>query len=116
MEKAEKAYLEALEIRRKLARIHVAYELDVAHSLHNIGIVYQLTQRPTEAEKAYLESLVIRRKLAKFDFALYGVEVENILRSLGYLYYATQRPEEAARVVNEADNINSSIKKQKGVN
>ena len=115
-EKAETADLEALEIRRKLAKIHVAYELDIAHSLHNLGIVYQLTQRPLEAEKAFQESLWISRKLVKLDYARYGEIVVNILRTLGYFYYSTERREDGDSVVIEADSIERGIKKHPGFN
>ncbi|PSR56371.1 hypothetical protein AHMF7605_24170 [Adhaeribacter arboris] len=62
-EKAEKAFSEALEIRRKLAQSNpVAFEPNVAITLHNLGILYRDIKEYEKAENASLEALKIRIK------------------------------------------------------
>jgi tetratricopeptide (TPR) repeat protein len=103
MQEAERAYGEALAIRRKLAEANPdAYLPDVATTLNNFANLYRDTQRMQEAERAYGEALAIRRKLAEANPDAYLPYVAMTLNNLAVLYRATQRMQEAERAYGEA--------------
>ena len=100
---AEKAYLEARDLFRKLAQKNPdAYEPDVAMTLNNLGALYRATQRFADAEKAYLEARDLRRKLAQKNPDAYEPDVAMTLNNLGALYGNTQRFADAEKAFLEA--------------
>ena len=100
---AEKAYLEALEIRRKLAKSNPSnYEPDVAMTQYNLGILYSVKNNYPEAEKAYLEALVIYRRLVSSNPSTYEPDVAMILNKLGALNQARNNYPEAEKAYLEA--------------
>ena len=106
MTEAEKAYIEALDIRRKLALANPdAYLPNVANTLNNLAILYRATQRMQEAEKAYTEALDIYRKLALANPDAYLPYVAATLNNLALLYSDTQRMTEAEACCREAADI-----------
>ncbi|SFV89425.1 TPR repeat-containing protein [hydrothermal vent metagenome] len=77
---AEKAYDEALEIRRTLAKTNPdVYQPDVAMTLNNLAILYSKQNQNTQAEEAYDEALEIRRTLVKTNADVYGIDLANTL-------------------------------------
>ncbi len=64
-EEAERNYLEALDIYRRLAEASPdAYLPDVATTLNNLAVLQRNLNRYEEAERNYLEALDIYRRLA----------------------------------------------------
>src|SRR5438105_14255691 len=81
--KAEAAFLEALEIYKRLAKGNPqTYELDVAGIQNNIGALYWGKNDFTEAEAAFLEALEIYKRLAKGNQQTYEPDVEGIKNNL----------------------------------
>ena len=98
---AERAYDEALSLRRQLAEDDPQGLPDVAVTLNNLANLYVSAQRMREAEKAYDEALSIRRRLAEANpQALPDVAIT--LNNLANLYRSTQRMREAERAYDEA--------------
>jgi tetratricopeptide (TPR) repeat protein len=105
-EPAEKYYLEALELYRKLAQANPnAYLSDVAMTLNNLAILYYETNRYEPAEKHYSEALDIRRKLAQANPNAYLSDVAMTLNNLGILYNDTNHYEPAEKYYLEALDI-----------
>ena len=90
--RAEKYYLKALEIRRRMVKATPqAYSPDLVGTLNNFGNLYSETQRYTESETMYLEALEICRRLAQATPQTYEPDVAMTLNNLGILYKNTQR-------------------------
>jgi tetratricopeptide (TPR) repeat protein len=84
MGEAEKAYQEALSIRRQLAQANPeAYHPDVAMTLNNLALLYSGTQRMGEAEKALTEALTLRIELARKNPAAHVRELVVGILNLG---------------------------------
>jgi tetratricopeptide (TPR) repeat protein len=102
-EPAEKHYLEALEIYRKLAQANPkAYLFYVATILKNLALLYRETNRYELAEKHYLEALDIYRKLAQANPKAYLSDVAGTLNNLAILYQKINRYEPAEKHYLEA--------------
>jgi tetratricopeptide (TPR) repeat protein len=57
---AEKAYVEALEIKKKLVKTNPAsYLPDLAQTFNNMAYFYNYTKRSEKAKKAYFKALGI---------------------------------------------------------
>ena len=109
---SEKMYMEALEIRRRLAKDNPkAYEPDVAGTLNNLAGLYYNTQRFTESEKMYMEALEIYRRLAKDNPKAYEPYVAATLNGLAILYSDTQRFTESEKMYMEALEIYQRLAK-----
>ena len=103
---AEKAYREAVEIRRGQAKDKPA---DLALSLNNLANLYRENQRLDEAEKAYREALEIRRSLARDEPAVYQRSVAATLINLGNIYRGGKRHGEAEKAYREALDTTRSL-------
>ena len=95
---AEKAYREAVEIRRSQGKADPAA---LALCLNNLANLYRDNEKMDEAEKAYTESLEIRRNLARDDPAVYQRSVMATLTNLGNIYRSDKRPDEAEKAYRE---------------
>ena len=112
-QQAEKAYLDALVIQKKLTDEHPsvpAYQSDLASSSNGLAILYSYLGRNAEAEKAYLDALTLRKKLAAehpsvADFLSHLAWNHN---NLAELYRDTGRHAEAEKAYLDA----LTIKKQ----
>jgi cellulose biosynthesis protein BcsQ len=83
---AEKAFSEALAIRRELAaRYPYNYEPYVASTLNSLGNLYAETGRPADAQKAYAEALSIYQSLASTNPTMYAGRIDEITKSLAKL-------------------------------
>ena len=99
----EKAFTEALKIRRTLAEQDPdTYAPDVAMILNNIGTLYWDTHKFLKAETVYTEALQKYRELAKENPDAYTTHVATTLNNLGNLYWNTGRFDEAETVYTEA--------------
>ena len=84
--KAEASYLEALEIRRKLAEVNPQTYLPyVATTLNNLANLQSDKNEYKKAEASYLEALEIRRKLAELNPQTYLPDVGATLNNLANL-------------------------------
>jgi len=77
-EEAERAYEEALEIRKELADQNPeAYNSYVATTQNNLGVLYWKLKRFEEAERAFEEALEIYKELADKNPEVYNPVVAN---------------------------------------
>ena len=87
-EKAEKYYLDAIEIRERLAKKNAdAYEPYLATCYNNAGNLYSNHGQPEKAEKYYLAAIEIRERLVKRNPDAY----EPALATLYYNYYLLKK-------------------------
>jgi tetratricopeptide (TPR) repeat protein len=108
--KAEQAFAEALEIRRKLAETTPErYSLEAAETLNNFAILYYATQRGLRAEEALCEALAIYRKVSGSNAQEVPPKLAASLDNLGLLYDSTQRPESAEESFREALEIRRKL-------
>jgi tetratricopeptide (TPR) repeat protein len=98
---AETQLLEALSIRRRLAKDDPDFRAYLAQSLDNLGSLYRDTQRVNEAEAAYKESLDIGVQVAKADTD-YLVHLADTLSNLAVLYKRARRLNEAQTAYEDA--------------
>ena len=99
VEDAQRAYDEALAIRRQLANANPdAYRPSVADTLTNLGNLYNVQNRMEEARQAYEAALSIRRQYARVNPA----DLAATLNNLGVLHHAQKRMDEARREHEEA--------------
>ena len=100
---AEKEYLEALDIFRKLAKENPdVYLGDVASMLNNLGAMHKDLSQYTTAEKEYQEALNIFRKLAKENPDVYLGNVAMTLNNLGILHSDLNQYADAEKEYQEA--------------
>ena len=100
---AEKAYLEARDLRRKLTqKTPDAYEPAVAMTLNNLGVLYRDTQRFADAEKAYLEALGFYKKFAEKNPTVYQKDVQRVEHLIAQLRYAQSPASEAVQAAPES--------------
>ncbi|MDR2496973.1 MAG: tetratricopeptide repeat protein [Tannerellaceae bacterium] len=100
---AEKAYTEALEIKRTLADEYPqTYKPDLAGTLNNLGVLYQNKGEYDKAKEYYNEALEIYRERAYNAPDTYDPDLATTLNNLGVLHYARKDYEQAARHHNEA--------------
>ena len=83
---AEKNYIEALEIRRRLALSNPeAYDSDVADTLNNLAILQKALGRYAEAEKNYTEALEIFERLEEKNRGKYADYIQRIKEEINNL-------------------------------
>jgi tetratricopeptide (TPR) repeat protein len=112
MREAEKAYDEALSIRRELAASNPgAYLPQVAMTLNNLAVMFTLTQRLPEAEQAYVEALSTYRVLAKANPGAHLSDVAMALNNLANLCNDTRRVKQAEDIYGEALSIYRDLAK-----
>ncbi len=105
-ELAEKYFLEALDILRKLAKANPkAYEPDVVLTLNNLANLYNKTNRYDLAEKYYLEALEFYRKFAEVNPMAYELDVADTLGKLGLFYSEQDNQEKSQKYYNESISI-----------
>jgi tetratricopeptide (TPR) repeat protein len=108
--KAERAYTEALAIRRKLAETAPEkHSPEVASTLNNFAILYHATQRDPSAEEALCEALAICRKFSARSAQEIQPRLAASLDNLGLLYAYTQRPVNAEECFREALEIRRNL-------
>ncbi len=94
-EKAEEAYVEALEVtQRVFGREHP----NVATCMNNLGIVYFCIGERDKAEQLFVDALAMRRKLIPGD----NIFVAESLANLAQLRWTQGRNDEAERLYTDA--------------
>src|SRR5215813_11434126 len=87
---AEKAYNEALAIRRRLAETNPqTYLPDVAATLNNLAILQKAKNEFPAAEKAYNEALAIYRRLAETNPQTYLPDVAMTAVNMSMFYQSS---------------------------
>ena len=77
--KAEKYYLDAIEIYERLVKRNPdAYELDLAGSYNNVGAFYAIQGQPGKAEKYFLAAIEIYERLVKKNAAAFEPYLASI--------------------------------------
>ena len=101
--KSEIYLVRALSIYRRFVQDNPqAYEPGLAHTLHNIGLLYSNTKRLEESERMYKESADIRRRLAHGNPQAYEPDLAQTLHNIGLLCSNKKRYEESETMLNEA--------------
>ena len=109
-EDAEKAYTEALNSYKDLAKKSPdAYLPDVAMTQNNLGILYNNLGKFEDAEKAYTEALNSYKDLAKKSPDAYLPYVAMTQNNLGILYSDLKKFEDAEKAYTEALNIRKDL-------
>ncbi|MDO5969355.1 tetratricopeptide repeat protein [Flavivirga aquimarina] len=108
--KAESSYLEALEIRRKLAEDNPqTYLPDVGMTLNNLAVLQRDKNEFEKAESSYEEALEIYRKLAEANPQTYLPYVAGTLNNLAVLQRAKNEFEKAESSYEEALEIRRKL-------
>ena len=93
---AEVRYRENLDICQRLAAISpYAYELDLATTQNNLGLLYSDTQCYGESEEMYLSAVEIYQRLSVVNPLVYEPDLAMVQNNLGNLYRDTQRYKES---------------------
>jgi tetratricopeptide (TPR) repeat protein len=99
-EKAEKAYTEALQIRRGLFEKNPEYATYLVKTMNNLGIVFNATQRFHQAETVYMEALQLCKSVGKTSDL--RADTAMLLLNLGALYSDMRRFTETEHAYLEA--------------
>ena len=109
---AEKEYKEALEIRRKLAKVNPdAYLPNMATTLNNLAVLHNNLNQFEEAEKEYKEALEIRRKVANDNPDAYLYIVAATLNNIAILHKNLNQFDAAEKEFKEALKIRRKLAK-----
>ncbi len=82
---SEKAFIEALEIYKELAKTNPSvYNPDIAMTFNNLANLYKRVNKLKEAEEAFIEALNIRRELVKANPSAYSHDLADILNDLAF--------------------------------
>lgn len=80
---AEKAYIEALNLREILAsRDPIAHFPNVASTLHSLAILYSSNRKPSQAKIRYNQALKLYKKLNQVTMNHYRSETRTIIREI----------------------------------
>ncbi|MFN8818728.1 MAG: tetratricopeptide repeat protein [Holosporaceae bacterium] len=111
-EEAKKAYMEALQLGRALAKTNPdAYNPNLAGTLNGLGNLHLSMEKFEEAGEAYTEALQLYRALAKTDPDAYNPDLAGTLTNLGTLHRAMERFEEAKKAYTEALQLDRALAK-----
>ena len=111
-EKAERTYLDALEIYQRLAKSNPErFEPDVAGTQNNLGNFYSDLNLYEKAEKAYLDALEIRQRLAKSNPERFEPDVATTQNNLGIFYKDLNLYEKAEKAYLDALEIRQRLAK-----
>ena len=111
---AEKSYQGALEIYRQLAeKKPKAYLPDVAMTLNNLAILYEMNKDYPKAEKEYDEALEIQRQLAEKNPKAYLPDVAITLNNLAILHRCVENYPQAKKEHDEALEIRRKLAQEK---
>jgi len=99
VEKAEKMYLQALDIFERLSKTYpTKVDQDIAMVTMNLGNLYLNLQKMSEAEKMYLRALEIFERLAKLNSAQFEPDLAMTAMNIGTFYFSIQKMEEAGKM------------------
>ena len=105
-EDAQKAYAEALRLRKHLAQKD---PVDLAWTYNNLGVLYQKRHMPHKAEAMHFKAFEIRKALASADPERYEYYLTCTTHNLGELYADMNRSTDAERYFKEAIEIQNRL-------
>ena len=112
-DKAEKYYLDAIEIQKRLVEKNAdAYEPALAASYNNAGIFYKDQGQPDKAEKYYLAAIGIRERLVKKNADAYEPDLAMSYNNAGIFYKDQGQPEKAEKYYLDAMEIYERLVKE----
>jgi serine/threonine-protein kinase len=114
IDKAEKAYREAVAIFRHLVQTcpQVAdHQKDLGASYNNLGVLYSETDRPVDAEASYQEALAIQQELANVHphKEEYQTDLAGSFNNLSVLYSDTGCDDKAETIYQEVLDIRKKL-------
>ncbi len=99
LDKAEAEYVEALKIRREIAKDNpIAFMSDVAATLNNLAVLHIDSKKLDKSEAEYLEALQIYRELAEDNIGAYRPDVVMTLVNLA-IFHVHIRPNREKSIV-----------------
>ena len=112
-DKAEKYYLDAIEIQERLAKKNAAaYEPELAGSYNNVGAFYDDQNQPDKAEKYYLAAIEIRERLVKKNADAYEPDLAASYNNAGVFYKNQGQPDKAEKYYLDAIEIYERLVKK----
>ena len=112
-EEAEKYYLAAIEIMKRLVEKNAdAYEPALAASYNNAGNFYSDQGQSDKAEKYYLAAIEIRERLVEKNAAAYEPDLATSYNNAGNLYSNHGQPEKAEKYYLTAIEIRERLVKR----
>ena len=104
-EKAEKTYLDTLNLYIDLAKENEEYMKYVAGALFNLGNLYQAKRKYDEAEKAYNDAINV------LNFVKDEGMLSNVLTALGTMYARTGQDDKAEKILIKAFEVKKKTAK-----
>ena len=112
-EKAEKYYLDAIEIQERLVEKNAdAYEPALARSYNNAGLFYAKQNQSKKAEKYYLAAIEIGERFVKKNADAYEPDLATSYNSAGVFYHKQGQPEKAEKYYLDAMEIRERLVKK----
>ena len=106
MEFAEKEYIQALSVYKKLIEENaIAYGYNYLVALRNLAALHGSLGKNELAEKEYLEAIEIQKQLAEKTPQVYYQGLVDLYNNLAILYYANHRVKECEEVYLSAISI-----------
>ena len=113
-DKAEKYYLDAIEIQERLAKKNAAaYEPELAGSYNNAGLFYSDQGQPQKAEKYYLAAIEIQKRLVEKNADAYEPYIAASYNNAGVFYKNQGQPDKAEKYYLDAIEIYERLVKKK---
>ena len=112
-DKAEKYYLVAIEIQKRLVEKNAdAYEPGLAMSYNNAGVFYNDQNQPDKAEKYYLAAMEIQKRLVKENADAYEPALATSYNNAGAFYKDQGQSEKAEKYILAAIEIYERLAKK----
>ena len=97
-EEAEKYYLAAIEIMKRLVEKNAdTYEPDLATSYNNVGAFYSDHGQHEKAEKYYLAAIEIEKRLVEKNAEAYEPDLAGSYNNAGEFYRKQNQPDKAEK-------------------
>ena len=109
-DKAEKYYLTAIEIQKRLVEKNAeAYGPYLATSYNNAGLFYAKQNQPDKAEKYYLAAIEIHERLVEKNADAYEPDLAMSYNNAGVFYKEQGQPEKAEKYILAAIEIRERL-------
>lgn len=110
LDKAEKSYLKALDLRKKLTENNPSkYAVDLAWTYNNLGVLYKKTKELNASEVVHLKAYTLRKNLAVKNPKKYTFYVTCSMHNLGELYSSMDKDNKAERLFMQAIKIRRTL-------
>jgi tetratricopeptide (TPR) repeat protein len=108
---AESVYIEAYNIRDKLAASEPKYRADLAVTENNLGILYKDAKKMDKAAEYYSKSLTVYEELSKEDASFFPM-VARVYNNRGKVYNSIGKVSEGRRDCQKASEIYKGLAEQ----